>query len=78
MKSQIYNRIVGLAVLMLFSIAPGNVILVRAQTATPNIAAQLDSRAQPRTGVAALRRPTMSCAAGDLRNGYLQISAIRR
>jgi DsbC/DsbD-like thiol-disulfide interchange protein len=46
MKSRIYTGIVGVAALMLFSIPPGSVIIVRAQTATPNIAAQLSLATQ--------------------------------
>jgi DsbC/DsbD-like thiol-disulfide interchange protein len=41
MRIPIPIRIIGLAAFMIFSIAPGSFIIVRAQTATPNIAAQL-------------------------------------
>jgi DsbC/DsbD-like thiol-disulfide interchange protein len=46
MKSRIRIRIVGLAAFMVFSIAPGNATMVRARTATPNIAAQLSLATQ--------------------------------
>ena len=46
MKSRTHIRIITLAAFMICSIAPGSFIIVHAQTATPNITAQLSMATQ--------------------------------